>query len=114
MKKGQRLKNGIFNVKSRKTSMFFVLWAAFSIMALVLVFVFTLSQNYFLKDTYEREAIHALDDKGSRINDELRQPPPEAFGNNYDGFIRFLSTREGVLVCVLDGNGMVLMPLEPN
>ena len=114
MKKGQRLKNGIFNIKSRKTSMFFVLWAAFSIMALVLVFVFTLSQNYFLKDTYEREAIHALDDKGSRINDELRQPPPEAFGNNYDGFIRFLSTREGVLVCVLDGNGMVLMPLEPN
>ncbi len=114
MKKRQVLKNGIVNFKSRKTSMFFVLWAAFSIMALLLVFVFTLSQNYILKDTYEREAIHSLDDKGSRINDALHQTPPETFENNYDGFIRFLSTREGVLVCVLDGDGTVLLPLEPN
>ena len=100
--------------KQRKTSMFFVLWATFALIAFLLLIVFFVTQRVVLKTTYENEAIRTLDDKGARINRELRETPPSAFGQNYDGFVRFLSAREGIPVYILDENGNVLMPLEEN
>jgi signal transduction histidine kinase len=103
-----------FAKKQRKTSMFFTLWAAFALIAFLLLIVFSVTQSVVLKTTYENEAIRALDEKGARISRELRQTPPSVFGENYDGFVRFLSTREGIPVYILDGDGNVLMPLEEN
>lgn len=94
--------------------MFFVLWAAFALFSFVILLVFSMSQRYVLKDTYAREAVSTLDAKGKRINHELRKALPGEFGENYDGFIRFLSAREGVQICILDSEGNILMPLEEN
>ncbi len=101
-------------MKTRKTSMFFVLWAAFALFSFLLLFVFSVSQRYVLKDTYSKEAVRSLGEKGKRIYREIRQAPPVEFGQNYDGFIRYLSVREGVQICILDGDGNLLMPLEEN
>ena len=100
--------------KKRKTSMFFALWAVFAAFAFILLVVFSLTQRYVLKDTYAREAVASLDEKGKRISVQIMEVPPAEFGGNYDGFVRFLSLREGVQVCILDKNGNVLMPLEEN
>lgn len=103
-----------YNPKKRKTSMFFVVWAVFAFFALLLLLVFSLTQRYVLKDTYGREAVASLDEKGKRISERMLNSPPEEFGENYDGFIRFLAAREGVQICILDGDGNLLMPLEEN
>ena len=94
--------------------MFFVLWAAFALFSFLLLLVFSMSQRYVLKDTYSKEAVRSLGEKGKRIYREIRQAPPVEFGQNYDGFIRFLSVREEVQICILDGEGNLLMPLEEN
>ena len=103
-----------YNLKRRKTSMFFVLWAAFTFFSFLLLCVFSVSQRYVLKDTYLKEAARSLGEKGKRIYREIRQAPPVEFGQNYDGFIRYLSMREEVQICILDGEGNLLMPLEEN
>ena len=100
--------------KQRKTSMFFVVWAAFALLSLLLLAVFSVTHRVVMKNTYEKEAVRDLGDKGKRINRELREVPPDVFQNNYDGFIRYLSSREGILICILDEQGKVLMPLEQN
>ena len=103
-----------YKFRQRKTSMFFVLWAAFAMFSFLLLFVFSVSQRYVLKDTYSKEAVRSLGEKGKRIYREIRQAPPVEFGQNYDGFIRYLSVREEVQICILDGDGNLLMPLEEN
>ena len=113
MKKAQRkaLKQAR---RQRKTSMFFVVWAAFALLSLLLLAVFSVTHRVVLKNTYEKEAVRSLGEKGNRINRSLREVPPDVFQNNYDGFIRYLSSREGILICILDEQGKVLMPLEEN
>ncbi len=100
--------------KQRKTSMFFVLWATLALMAFILLIVFSVTQRVVMRNTYENEAITRLDDKGNRIHREILDTPPSSFGENYDGFLRYLSMRESVPVYILDKNGKVLMPLERN
>jgi len=100
--------------RQRKTSMFFVVWAAFALLSLLLLAVFSVTHRVVLKNTYEKEAVRSLGEKGKRINRSLREVPPDVFQNNYDGFIRYLSSREGILICILDEQGKVLMPLEEN
>ena len=113
MKKAQRkaLKQAR---RQRKTSMFFVVWAAFALLSLLLLAVFSVTHRVGLKNTYEKEAVRSLGEKGKRINHSLREVPPDVFQNNYDGFIRYLSSREGSLICILDEQGTVLMPLDEN
>ncbi|MBQ8352780.1 MAG: HAMP domain-containing histidine kinase [Clostridia bacterium] len=94
--------------------MFFVVWAAFALLSLLLLAVFSVTHRVVLKNTYEKEAVRSLGEKGKRINHSLREVPPDVFQNNYDGFIRYLSSREGILICILDEQGKVLMPLEEN
>lgn len=103
-----------YKSKKRKTSMFFVLWAAFAVLSFVLLLAFSLTQRFVLQDTYRHEAVDALDKKGQRINRVLRETPPAEFGDNYDALIRYLSVRDGVQICILDGEGNVLMPIEEN
>jgi signal transduction histidine kinase len=100
--------------KQRKTSMFFVLWGAFAALSFLLLLVFSLTQRFVLQDTYRQQAITTLNDKGGRIQRALRETPPEEFGGNYDAFILYLSTREGAQICILDGDGNILMPLKEN
>lgn len=103
-----------YSRKQRKVSMFFVLWATFALLAFVLLIVFSVTQRIVLRNTYEKEAIHSLDDKGKRIHRQLLDTPSNAFGGNYDGFLHYLSIRENVPIYILDQHGNVLMPLEEN
>ena len=103
-----------WKTKKRKTSMFFVLWAVFAALSFLLLLVFSLTQRFVLQDTYRQQAIASLNGKGARIQEALRETPSAEFGGNYDAFLRYLSTREGVQICILDKDGNILMPFEEN
>ncbi len=94
--------------------MFFVLWAVFAALSFLLLLVFSLTHQFILQDTYKQQTITTLNDKGMRIQRALEETSSEEFGGNYDAFLRYLSMREGVQICILDEDGKILMPLEEN
>ncbi len=99
----------------QSASIYFLLWTIFSVFALVVVLLFGFSQQALLKRTYKDEAAREIADKGVKIRQAVLVGPPEAFGkNNYNGYIRFLSTTYSVNVVILDGEGNLLFPIDPN
>lgn len=99
----------------QSTSIYFLLWAIFAAFALVIVLLFGFSQQALIKRTYKDEAAKEIADKGAIIRRSVLSGPPEAFGkNNYNGYIRFLATTYSVNVAVLDGEGNLLFPIDPN
>ena len=92
--------------------MFFVLWSVFAAFALLLILATSITHGIVLRNTYRSEAVNTLAEKGKRVNAELRLPPPEGFGENYDSYLRYLSTREELLIYILDAEGNVLIPVE--
>ena len=114
-KKG-RIPRGVRARKGQQSaSIYFLLWTIFSVFALVVVLLFGFSQQTLLKRTYKDEAAKEIADKGATIRQSILAGPPEAFGkNNYNGYIRFLSTTYSVNVVILDGEGNLLFPIDPN
>ena len=112
----RRFSRGAGRIKRQQsTSIYFLLWAIFSAFALLIVLLFGFSQQALLKRTYKDEAAREIADKGATIRKAVLDGPPEAFGkNNYNGYIRFLSVTYSVNVVVLDGEGNLLFPIDPN
>lgn len=99
----------------RSASIYFLLWTIFSAFALVVVLFFGFSQQALLKRTYKDEAMREVSTKGEEIHAAILQGPPEAFGhNNYNGYIRFLGTTYDVQIVILDAQGNLLFPKDPN
>ena len=101
--------------KRQSTSIYFLLWTFFSAVALVAVLLFGFSQRALLKSTYKDEAASEVAAKGSQIHEAILKGPPVAFGNNnYNGYLRFLSTTYDVHIAILDGEGHLLFPQDHN
>lgn len=101
--------------KQRSASVYFLLWTIFAAFALVVVLIFGFSQQTLLKRTYQEEASREVSSKGVEIHQAILKGPPPAFGeNNYNGYLRFLNTTYDVSVVILDGEGNVLFPKDPN
>ncbi len=103
-----------YNGRQNRASIFFLLWSAFSIMALVIVLIFTISQNVVMKEVYEQEALKTVRASGEEIERRLRQPVPEAFQGNRSAYIRYLATYYDVNVFVLSKEGELLFPQFPS
>jgi len=101
--------------KTQNASMYFLLWTIFSALVLVVVLLFSFSQQALVKRTYEGEAAREVSEKGVKIEAALKNGVPEAFGkNNYNGYVRFLSEAYDAHIAVLDGEGNLLFPKDPN
>lgn len=95
----------------RSTSIYFLLWTVFSAFTLLSVLLLGFSQQALLKSTYKDEAAREVSSKGTQIRQAILAGPPAAFGsNNYNGYLRFLSTSYDVNVAILDGEGNLLFP----
>ena len=103
-----------YKKRQQSASIFFLLWTAFSVIALTIVLVFGITQTVTLEQTYKNETLRMLMDRGGRINTALRERAPEPFGNNYDAYIRYLAQSNDVQIFVLEEDGTVLFPLEEN
>ncbi len=108
-------KGRIFRRRQQKTSIYFLLWTVFSLLSVGVILLFGIAQQALLVRTYKSEASREIAEKGTEIERSLLAGPPDAFGaNNYNGFVRFLSGTYSVDVLILDENGEVVHPLDPN
>ena len=96
------------------TSIYFLLWAIFTALSLVIVFASALSQRVVLTQTYKDQSHREVTEKGKQIEQELLTKPPEWVGDNYSGYIRLLSQIHDVDLYLLSADGEVLFPREPN
>ena len=90
------------------TSIYFLLWAAFSVFALIIVLLFALTQNLLLKQTYKDEITKSLAMNGTAIQKELN----DYRGPNYSSFVRYQAALYDVGVYILGADGSVMFPIE--
>ncbi len=109
--KGQRFKRN-YRKKQRNTSIFFLLWTAFSVVLLLIVVLFGVSQRVSLKQAYRKEAAREVTERGHRVEAALVAGPPEWLGGNMNAFVRLLARENNVSVFVLNVQGDVLFPME--
>jgi signal transduction histidine kinase len=103
-----------YRKKQSNTSIYFLIWSIFSAIALFIVLSLGISQIVVMKQTYRNEASREVAQKGQRIEAEILQGIPEPFGDNFSGYLRFLSTSNGVDLYILNKDGYVLFPQEQN
>lgn len=104
----------LYRIRQRGASIYFLLWAAFSALSLVIVLLFALSQRMVTEQTYKNEAARELSAKGKEIQTLVTKAPPEAFGGNRSAYLRYLSTVYDVNVFILSPDGEVLFPQLPD
>ena len=96
------------------TSIYFLLWAIFTVLSLMIVLSVAISQRVVLTQTYKGQASREVTEKGQMIEEEILGGAPEWTGGNFSGYVRLLSHAHNVELYVLDKDGTVLFPQEPN
>ncbi len=105
------------SVRARRqsTSIYFLLWTIFTLLSMLIVLGVSLMQQILVVQSFKDEASREISEKGESIKEMVLAGPPEAFGdNNYHGYIHFLSTTYDVNIYILDGNGNLIHPKDPN
>jgi signal transduction histidine kinase len=105
----ERQKQKAYKRRQSSVSIYFLLWAAFSSFALVIVLLFGVIQNVLLERSYKEEISRTLFDNGTAIQ---RQVSRVYSGSNYSAYIRALGDRYDVRVYLLKGDGTILFPAE--
>lgn len=96
------------------TSIYFLLWAIFTALSLMIVLSVAISQRFALTQTYKGQASREVTEKGKQIEREILGGAPEWTNGNFSGYVRLLSQVHNVQLYVLDKEGNVLFPQEPN
>lgn len=104
----------LYRIRQRGASIYFLLWAAFSALSLVIVLLFAFSQRMVTEQTYKNEAARELSAKGKEVQTLVTKAPPEAFGGNRSAYLRYLSTYYDVNIFILSPDGELLFPQAPD
>ncbi len=100
--------------RQQSTSIYFLLWTVFSLIALGIVVLLSATQQVLLSRSYKDEAAQEVSKKGVEIQHLIEQGPPEGFDYDMDGFIHFLSVTYDVRILVLGENGELILPGDTN
>ena len=103
-----------FRRTQNTTSVYFFLWAIFTAISLMIVLLTSVSQHFILTQTYKDQASREVTEKGKQIEREILTGTPEWAGGNFSGYVRLLSRLHDVQLYVLNEDGEVLFPQEPN
>lgn len=109
MRRFQRLRRA-----QSSTGIYFLLWAIFTALSLLIVLSVAISQRVVLTQTYKGQASREVMEKGKKVEQALLVETPEWAGGNFSGYVRALSSMYNVELYILDENGAVLFPQEPN
>lgn len=107
-------RNGNYRKRQRNTSVFFLLWAAFSALSLLILLLFGGTQRFAMTQTYKAEAARDLTQKGTQIQSLIKRTPSEDFDGDRSGFLHMLSAYYDVDVYILSEDGKVLLPKAPD
>lgn len=103
-----------FRTKQNASSIYFLLWAIFGVLSLVIVLVSGLSQQMVLSRAYKEQAAREVLERGQKIETEITRGMPDWTGGNYSGYIRILAQNYDVDIYILDEDGKLLFPREYN
>ena len=107
-------KTRMYRKKQSSTSVYFLLWAIFSVMSLFIVVLSGVTQQTVMVRSYKEQAAQEINEKGIKIEKQVLGVPPSWTGGNYSGFLQFLAKEYDVNIVVLNNQGEVLFPREPN
>ena len=99
-----------FQRTQRTTSLYFLLWAIFTVFTLLILIAGNFSQQFVLSNALKEQASREMAEKGPRIQASLNRDVPEWTGENYSGYIRILARYYDVDIYILDEEGTVLFP----
>ncbi len=103
-----------FRRRQQSASIYFLLWTAFSVLSVIVMLLFSLTQRSMLVQTYKQEASQEVSQKGATIRTLVQSGPPNEFlQNDYNGYVRFLSDTYGVDIRILSERGRQIHP-EPH
>ena len=110
----QKRRRPNYRDKQRSTSIYFLIWSIFTAMSVLIILLFGITQQVLMVQTYKSEASREITEKGKTLQRLVTEGPPEAFGGNYSGYLRYLSATHDVRLYLLSEEGQVLFPQEPN
>lgn len=118
-KKSEKVRGRFFNkftfrTRQNASSIYFLLWALFGVLSLVIVLFSGFSQRIVLSQSYKEQAARGIFEKGQKIEADLGYGLPDWAGGNYSGYIRVLAQNYDVNIYVLDDKGMLIFPREYN
>lgn len=105
----QEYRATVLRKRQKTTSIYFLVWAAFAVLSLVLVLVFGVSQQMMMVHSYKSEASQSVAEKGKKIERLVSNPPLEMQGY-MSSYVRMLATEHGVRVVILSLKGDVVYP----
>ena len=105
---GKRFRS--FRGKQNATSIYFLLWAIFTALSLVIVLLSVFTQQFVLAQSYREQASREIFEKGWAIERVILQEPPDWTGGNYSGYLRALSKNYDVDIYILSEDGRLLFP----
>ena len=110
-KKVVRKRNRKLQYRKRQTStsIYFLLWAVFSVLCLVIISLFGITQRVAMEQTYKGETARRIYDNGQKIHAAVLQPPRE-FNGRWSAYLNFLSRYYEMDIYVLNGEGEVVFP----
>ena len=115
IKKERREKRRLtYQKKQIATSMYFLLWAIFTALSLLIVLLSGLTQRVVFTQSYKEQAAREITEQGNEIESSVLMDLPDWAGGNYSGFLRMLSRTYDVQIYILSSEGEVLFPQEPN
>lgn len=103
---------GNYRKKQSATSIYFLIWAIFTALSVVILLAFGFTQYILMIRTYKEETSREVSEKGQTIRQAVLEMPGDHISGNFSGYLRFLSTTYDVSVFVLNKNGEVLFPYE--
>ena len=109
----EKLRERLHNVRNA-TSIYFLLWAIFAALSLLIVIGSVVMQQFMMAQLYKEQASREVVEKGRAIERLVLEDPPEWTGGNYSGYLRTLSQEYDVTIYILSAEGKVLFPREPN
>ncbi len=104
-----------YKKKQRSTSIYFLIWAAFSAVALVIVLIFGISQHFTLVQTHKEEIERNLIQSGRQITASISAAAtgtPPLKEEEWHSYLRYLARVNDVGVLILNESGEVLCPSD--
>ena len=108
----RRAPSTIARRKQVRPSIYFLLWTIFTALSLLIVLLCVFTQQSLMRQTYETEATRWIAETGRTLRERVWQRPPEEFGDNYSGYLRYLASEYDVELVILSEEGKVLFPQE--
>ena len=113
MKKSVRVKQNMRQrvLEHKSTSIYFLVWSAFSLVAFLTALLCSIFQPYVIRDTYESQLSADIAKKGNAIHFSIDRLGSNAVtSEQYSALIRHLAIANSVEVYILYEDGKVLFP----